>query len=264
MLGLRPFDKLVSELSRLPGVGQKTAVRLAYFILKSNKTYAESLAGSLLHVKQSIKTCLECFNYTEEDQCSICKDPRRQQNMMCIVEEPMDIIRLEEAKIFHGLYHVLHGVISPLEGIRPEDLRIRELVSRVRRIAKKEKDLEIIFAFDSDLEGDTTLLYLTKILSSLKQPEQSEEPEPFGKSESEPESSRESESEPSRESKSESKPEPFGKSPYDTCSFKMSRLAHGMPMGADMDYIDERTLAKALENRLEMKIESQVEIRAET
>ena len=237
MLGLRPFDKLVSELSRLPGVGHKTAVRLAYFILKSPSTYAESLAGSLLHLKKSIKTCLNCFNYTEDELCSICEDLQRRQDMICIVEEPMDIIRLEEAKIFNGLYHVLHGVISPLDGVKPEDLRIEELVHRVRKILKEEKNLEIIFAFDSDLEGDTTLLYLTKTLSLLK---------PLPKEEREKEVNTEGATVRSIEQNSIS-------------PIKISRLAHGMPMGADMDYVDGRTLAKALENRLEMKIERSME-----
>ena len=256
MLGLRPFDKLVSELSRLPGVGHKTAVRLAYFILKSPNLYAESLAGSLLHLKKSIKTCLECFNYTEEEQCSICKDPRREQNILCIVEEPMDIIRLEEAKIFHGLYHVLHGVIAPLEGVKPEDLRIVELVDRVRRISKKEKNLEIIFAFDSDLEGDTTLLYLAKVLSSLQPLKENIEGERGTRVQEGVGEGDESVFEnPANPTHSIHPTNPMSSNANSLHSIKMSRLAHGMPMGADMDYVDERTLAKALENRLEMKIE---------
>ena len=211
MLGLKPFDRLVNELSHLPGVGSKTAARLAYFILKSPHTYAENLAESLAHLKKSLKKCPECFNYMEvgDGVCSICKNPKRNHQMICLVEEPMDIVRLEDSNFFHGLYHVLHGVISPLEGIRPEDLHIKELIDRVKRFSKIEKNLEIIFAFDADLEGDTTLLYLTKILRE---------------------------------------------NVWETGStIKMSRLAHGMPMGADIDYVDERTIAKALENRLEME-----------
>ena len=205
MTSLTPsLNQLVKQLSKLPGIGEKTALRLAYFILKS-KTLNEELVQALELVKEKIKTCSECFAYTEElSICSICRDHSRTSHTLCVVEDASDIFRVESSGVFRGKYHVLQGSLSPLEGIRPEDLTIDALVQKVIDAQQKKKDplQEIIFALDADLEGDTTTLYISKILTPYK--------------------------------------------------IKITRLASGVPFGTDIDYIDNRTLGRALENRVQL------------
>ncbi len=204
MLNIPALEKLVHELSRLPGIGPKTAQRLAYYVLKSKDTYPAQLTEALLRVQTEVHSCTECFNYTDRTICKYCEDPHRNSEVLCLVEEPSDISRIESSGAFRGRYHVLHGVISPLEGITAKDLKIAQLLNKIEeglagtRITIKE----VIFAFDADLEGDTTALYLTKILQ--------------------------------------------GK------GLKISRIAHGIPMGSDIDFIDDRTMGRALENRVEL------------
>lgn len=204
MLNIPALEKLVHELSRLPGVGPKTAQRLAYFVLKSRDSYPTQLTEALLRVQSEIHTCTECFNYTDRTICRYCDDSHRNSEILCLVEEPSDISRIESSGAFRGRYHVLHGVISPLDGVTAKDLKINELLKKIEagldgtRTAIKE----VIFAFDADLEGDTTALYLTKVLQ--------------------------------------------GK------GLKLSRIAHGIPMGSDIDFIDDRTMGRALENRVEL------------
>ena len=204
MLNIPALEKLVHELSRLPGIGPKTAQRLAYYVLKSKDTYPTQLTEALLRVQTEVHSCTECFNYTDRTICKYCEDSHRNSEILCLVEEPSDISRIESSGAFRGRYHVLHGVISPLEGITAKDLKIAQLLNKIEegisgtRITIKE----IIFAFDADLEGDTTALYLTKILQ--------------------------------------------GK------GLKISRIAHGIPMGSDIDFIDDRTMGRALENRVEL------------
>src|SRR5437868_8435117 len=166
MLNIPALEKLVHELSRLPGIGPKTAQRLAYHILKSKDNYTDRLSEALIRVRAEVHTCKTCFNYTDADICKYCKDAHRSDDSICVVEEPSDISRIESSGAFRGRYHVLHGVISPLEGITARNLKISELLLKIEDgIAGNRTPIkEIIFAFDADLEGDTTALYLTKIL----------------------------------------------------------------------------------------------------
>jgi len=204
MLNIPALEKLVHELSRLPGIGPKTAQRLAYHILKSKDNYVERLSEALIRVRAEVHTCSKCYNYTDTDICKYCKDVHRSDDSICVVEEPSDIMKIESSGAFRGRYHVLHGVISPLEGVSAQDLKIKELVARVDAGLNDEgpKIREIIFALDADLEGDTTILYLAKTLQ--------------------------------------------GK------DVRLSRLAHGVPIGSDIDFVDDRTMGQALENRVEL------------
>lgn len=204
MLDIPALEKLVHELSRLPGVGPKTAQRLAYHILQSRDEYTDRLTDALQRVRAEVHTCPRCFNYTDHDLCRYCEDAHRTDDVICVVEEPADIMRIESSGAFRGRYHVLQGAISPLEGIGPQDLRIKELIERVDQGLHGEGPViqEVIMALDADLEGDTTVLYLTKQLQDKK--------------------------------------------------LKLSRIAHGVPIGSDIDFIDDRTMGRALENRVEL------------
>ena len=204
MLHISALEKLTHELSRLPGIGPKTAQRLAYYILRSHNEFPANLSEALLRVKAEVHECPRCFNYTDADLCRYCEDPHRSDDSLCIVEEPADIMRIESSGAFRGRYHVLHGAISPLEGIGPKELKIQELLNRVNDGIEGNGPVikEIILALDADLEGDTTILYLAKQLQ--------------------------------------------GK------DLKLSRIAHGVPIGSDIDFIDDRTKGRALENRVEL------------
>ena len=189
----------MSELSKLPGIGPKTAQRLAYFVLRNGTPFNEALRDALEQVASSVRECPKCFSFTENDDlCHYCQDHRRSTHMLCVVEDPADIARIDSSGAFQGRYHVLHGAISPLDGILPKDIRLEPLFTRI----KEENVREIILALDADLEGDTTVLYITKQLQGQ--------------------------------------------------GVKMSRLAHGIPIGGDLDYIDHRTLGRAIENRVEL------------
>jgi len=155
------IEKLVSELSKLPGIGKKSALRLVIHILKQSSATVEQLASALVETKNKIKECDICFNFTEDTICSICSSERRDKSLICVVEEPTDIMAIERSGEYRGLYHVLGGVISPLDGIGPEDLHIKELLSRVSQIE------EIIIATNPSIEGETTTLYLQKELGSF-------------------------------------------------------------------------------------------------
>ena len=204
MLNISALEKLVHELSRLPGIGPKTAQRLAYHILRAQNEYPERLSEALLRVRAEVHDCPQCFNYTDADLCKYCEDSHRADDALCVVEEPSDIMRIESSRAFRGRYHVLHGALSPLEGIGPQQLKIQELIQRVNAGLNGEGPVikEIILALDADLEGDTTILYLAKQLQ--------------------------------------------GK------GLKLSRIAHGVPIGSDIDFIDDRTMSRALENRVEL------------
>jgi len=204
MLHIAALEKLVHELSRLPGIGPKTAQRLAYHILRSPTEYSVRLSEALADVREQVHSCPECFNYTDSDLCQFCKDPHRTNDVLCVVEEPSDIMRIESSGAFRGRYHVLHGAISPLEGVGPQNLKIQELLTKINKglCGEGPQIREIIMALDADLEGDTTVLYIAKQLQ--------------------------------------------GK------NVKISRIAHGVPVGSDIDYIDDRTMGRALENRLEL------------
>jgi recombination protein RecR len=203
MLHIASLEKLVHELNRLPGIGPKTAQRLAYYILRSKDAYTDKLSEALLRVKAEVHTCPECFSYTDRDLCKFCEDPHRQTESLCVVEEPSDISRIESSGAFHGKYHVLHGVISPLDGISAKHLKIQELINRVDAAAENGTPItEVILALDADLEGDTTALYLAKIFQSK--------------------------------------------------NVRITRIAHGIPMGSDIDFIDDRTMGRAMENRVQL------------
>ena len=156
-----PLEKLVEQLTRLPGIGQKSATRVALFIMKSQRGLAEDLAGSLIDVKDKIQFCSNCFNLTDADPCSICGDLNRANGIICIVEGPGDQMAIEAAGIFKGRYHILHGVLSPLDGIGPEDLKIGALLARL----DNEEAREVIVATNPTTEGEATASYLAKLLS---------------------------------------------------------------------------------------------------
>ncbi len=195
MLHISALERLVHELARLPGVGPKTAQRLAYYMLRSPVEYARNLGEALLRIHVEVQTCPICFNYTDQNLCRYCNDEGRSDEILCVVEDPWDITRIESSGVFHGRYHVLHGAISPLDRIGPSDLRTEELFQRVSHGHIRE----VIMALDTDLEGDTTVLYLARQLAPL--------------------------------------------------GVRVSRIAHGVPIGSDIDYIDDRTMRRALENR---------------
>ncbi len=153
---------LIEEFRKMPGVGIKTAQRLAFYILRSQRAEAEALANAVIKVKESVRFCRLCNNLSDEDTCGVCKSPSRDRSLLCVVEEPNDIVAIEKAGNFNGIYHVLLGSLSPLDGIGPDDLKIKELLDRV----KKEKFREIILATDFNTEGEATALYLLKVLKN--------------------------------------------------------------------------------------------------
>lgn len=198
------LNQLVHELSRLPGIGPKTAQRLAYYLLRSSGEYVQGLRDALKQVKERIHDCPLCYSFTEEEElCHFCSDPMRGNDSICVVEDPSDIERIEASGSFRGRYHALHGAISPLDGVSPQDLKIQALLDRLQPAADGTREVtEVILALDADLEGDTTVLYLAKILKDM--------------------------------------------------NIKTSRIAHGVPIGGDIDYIDYRTLGRAIENRVQV------------
>ncbi|MFP4017289.1 MAG: recombination mediator RecR [Halanaerobiales bacterium] len=192
-----PMGKLIGELSKLPGIGPKTAQRLAFYILGMNTASVQNLAQSLLEAKEKINYCSVCNNLTEEEVCDFCSSQERDKTMVCVVESPKDVIAMERTGEFHGLYHVLHGSISPMDGIGPDEIRIKNLIPRLQEGVE-----EVIVATDPNAEGDVTAMYLSKLLK------------------------------------------PIG--------VKVTRIAHGLPVGGDLEYADEVTLSKALEGRREI------------
>ena len=159
-LHAKPIDHLIEALTRLPGIGRKTASRLAFHILRSSPSEAQQLARAILDVKEKIRLCSICFNLTDEDPCRICQDERRARDVLCVVEGPNDLIAIENTGDFNGRYHVLHGTISPLEGIGPDELKIRELLERLQ----KEEISEVILATNPTVEGGATALYLSNLI----------------------------------------------------------------------------------------------------
>lgn len=158
----RPVSQLIDELSKLPGIGPKTASRLAFHLLKTSRDEAAALAEAIVEVKERIRLCSVCFNVTEQDPCEICSDPRR-ENTICVVEDPLDVVAIERTGEYRGRYHVLHGAISPVDGIGPDKLRIRELIDRV----EKDSPDEVIVFTNLDLPGEATATYLHRVLTPL-------------------------------------------------------------------------------------------------
>lgn len=159
----KPVENLIRNLTKLPGVGEKSATRLALFILRAPSEEMESLARAIVEVKRKIRTCSQCFNFTDEDPCNICMEPSRQTGQLCVVEDPGDLMAIEASQGFKGLYHVLQGVLSPLDGVGPEELRIQELLERVKKGGIKE----VVLALNPSVEGEATSLYLAQVLKPL-------------------------------------------------------------------------------------------------
>ena len=198
MFYAKSLQKLIDELNKLPGIGPKTAQRLAFHILRISETDAKSLAQAIIEMRERIKSCSICNNLTETDPCLICQDKNRLQSTICVVEEPDDLVVLERTKQYKGLYHILCGAISPLEGVNPEDLKIDGLLERI----KKGKIEEVIFATNPNTEGEATALYIARLIKPL--------------------------------------------------GVKVTQLAHGLPVGGDLEFADEVTLSMALEGRKEI------------
>lgn len=194
----KPLGKLINELSRLPGIGGKTAQRLAFHILSMEEKEARGLAEAIIDAKTNMKYCSVCGNLTDTDPCAICEDPSRDHSVICVVETPKDVVAMERIKEFTGLYHVLHGAISPMEGIGPEDINLKQLIVRLQQ----EDVNEIILATNPNIEGEATAMYIARLIK------------------------------------------PSG--------IKVSRIAHGIPVGGDLEYADEVTLLKAVEGRREL------------
>jgi recombination protein RecR len=160
-----PVSALIEELAKLPGIGPKTAQRLTFFLLRSPADQARRLAEAIIRVKESIVECSVCFNLTESDPCPICANPERDRASICVVEEPLDVLAIEKTGAFHGVYHVLHGALSPMDGIRPSDLRINELVTRVRGDGQDSHVREVILATNPNYEGDYTVAYIVPLIT---------------------------------------------------------------------------------------------------
>ncbi|MGQ9880466.1 MAG: recombination mediator RecR [Armatimonadota bacterium] len=194
----KPLAKLIRELEKMPGVGPKSAQRMAFHVLRMPEEEARALAEAILEVKERITTCKQCFNFTDEEICPICRDPSRDTSVLCVVAEVRDLMAIERTQEYRGLYHVLQGVISPMDGVGAEQLRVRELLQRLQ----SRQVEEVIIAMNPTIEGDATALYLSRLIKPL--------------------------------------------------GIRITQLAHGMPVGGDLDYADQATLISALEWRREL------------
>ncbi len=195
---IEPIANMAAELNRLPGIGKKTAQRLAHFVASMPLEEVRSLAVALWEGRKAIRFCESCGNYSASSVCSVCGNPARHNGQLCVVRDPRDVAAIERMHEYEGLYHVLHGTLSPMDGIGPDQIRIRELLSRL----EKEKFDEVILATNPDVEGEATASYLSRLLKPL--------------------------------------------------GIRCTRIAHGVPVGGDLEYTDEITLQKALEGRREM------------
>lgn len=165
---MEALGKLIHELAKLPGIGQKSATRLAYHLLNSEASTAERLAEALVQAKHSTKLCAQCFTYTEAELCQICRNPARTESLIAIVERPSDVDAIESTGNYTGRYHVLHGVLSPVEGIGPEDIRLKELVTRIAKLMESAPDAEVILALNPSVESEATSLYINRILKPFQ------------------------------------------------------------------------------------------------
>ena len=192
------IEKLIESFEKLPSIGHKTAVRLAFHMLDLNEQDTKEFIDSIINAKTNLKFCSQCYNISDSDPCPICNSPKRDHNLICVVEDVRDILAMERTHEFKGVYHVLHGSISPMNGIGPEDIKIKELLTRLQENSVKE----IIIATNPRVEGEATAIYLSKIIKPL--------------------------------------------------GIKVTRIAHGIPVGGDLEYTDEVTLTRALEGRREL------------
>lgn len=195
---IAPLERLIEQFERMPGIGAKTAQRLAYYVLKLPQADAEGFADAIIQAHKKIHYCKVCCNITDKDVCSLCSNEKRNHSVICVVEDPRDVMALERTQEFDAVYHVLHGVISPLNGIGPDQIYIKELLARIG----KDNVTEVIMATNPTVEGEATAMYISKLLKPL--------------------------------------------------GVKVTRLAYGIPVGGDLEYADEVTLARALEGRREM------------
>ncbi len=193
-----PIARLIEEFEKLPGIGHKTAQRLAFHVLNSSQENVENLANALIDARMKVKHCSTCHNISDSDLCPVCSNDRRHVNIICVVEDPKDVIAMERTREYKGTYHVLHGAISPMDGIGPNDIKIKELLDRI----KDGKVDEVILATNPNVEGEATAMYISKLLKPL--------------------------------------------------GIKTTRIAHGIPVGGNLEYTDEVTLSKALEGRREI------------
>jgi recombination protein RecR len=193
-----PISKLIDSFMKLPGIGPKTAVRLAFFVLNMKEDTVLDFAKALVNAKRNLIYCSSCGHITDKDPCYICEDERRDRTTICVVQDPKDVIAMEKMKEYNGLYHVLHGAISPMDGVGPEDIKIPELLKRLQ----DDTVQEVILATNPNIEGEATAMYISRLLK------------------------------------------PTG--------IKITRIAHGLPVGGDLEYADEVTLSKALEGRREL------------
>ena len=191
-------QKLIKEFEKFPGIGHKTAVRLAFYVLEEDEKFAREMAEAIIDAKSKVKFCSKCFNLTDTDPCSICSNAKRDNQLLCVVEDVKDVVAMEKTHEFKGIYHVLHGAISPMNNVSAADIKIKELVSRLSDASIKE----VIVATNPTIEGEATAMYISRLLK------------------------------------------PMG--------VKVTRIAHGIPVGGDLEYTDEITLIKALEGRREM------------
>lgn len=192
-----PVTRLIEEFSKLPGIGAKSAQRLAFHVLNMDENQTEKLAEAIVEAKRNIKYCSSCGNLTDIDPCALCRNTARDKDLICVVQEPKDVLAMERTREFKGLYHVLHGAISPLGGIGPDDIKIKELLGRMTTDVR-----EVIIATNPNVEGEATAMYIARLLKPL--------------------------------------------------GVKVTRIAHGIPVGGDLEYADEVTLSKALEGRREI------------
>ena len=205
MAGSDPIARLIHRLSRLPGIGEKSATRLAFHILRAPEAHARELATAILEVRERVRLCSVCCNLTEADPCELCASARRDTHTVCVVGQPTDLIAIERGGSYRGLYHVLHGVLSPLDGIGPEDLRIAELVRRIGPSCGADDATaitEVILATSPNVEGEATAMYLARLIKPL--------------------------------------------------GVKVTRIASGVPIGGELEYVDQVTLSRALDSRREV------------
>ena len=194
----QPLARLIEYFQKLPSIGPKTAVRLALYVIKMSENEVNNFASALIDAKSKISYCSNCFNMSASDPCEVCSDNSRNKHTICVISETKDLMAIEKTNEYHGLYHVLQGLISPIDGIGPDDIRVKELLYRI----SKENVTEVILALNPSVEGEATSLYLHKLIK------------------------------------------PFG--------IKITRIAFGLPMGSELEYADEMTLARALEGRVEI------------